>query len=386
MSGKRFLAWVLLVAALPATADQQDTWNLIAGAGLYNDSNIFRRPDGQDSSDVISTLNAGIRINKPISLQRLVVDASVTDFRYDKNSYLNYLGKNAKVAWQWSLTPQLHGNLSKNYSEAMNSFVDYWTTTPELRKNIRTTDSTRFDFEWEAFGRLHPVAAYTHSELKNSQEFLAESNYASDAIEYGLKYVLPTGSYLSLVERQTEGEYKNRTNIGLIDSGFKQSDHELRFAWMASEKSRFTGRVAYIDRKHDHLSWRDYDGFVGGLDYTLDLTGKIRVIASLKRDLASYQSGLISYYQVDGFSITPIWQISAKTALRGRYNHDERDYRAGDISAFKDKLTQSSISLDWAPLRSMTFSATAQRDTRDSGRPGFDFKSNMLILSANFMF
>lgn len=386
-------AAALLLASVSAIADQLDSWNLVLGSTLMNDSNVFRAPSGRESSDQITALNAGVRVNKAYSLQRFVVDASVTDYKYDKNSYLDYLGKNLSAAWQWALTPQLHGNLSANYSEALNSFVDYFSLTPALRKNLRTTEGQRFDLEWEALGRLHLVGGVNHSELKNSQAFFEEGDSATNAVEYGVKYVLPSGSQMSLLGRNSDGEYKNRviSFLNKYDSGFSQRDLEFKFLWVATEKSRFNGRVAYINREHEHFAERDYKGTVGSLDYVFDLTSKIRLMAGFKRDLASYQSSYListpyNYYQLDSYNVTPVWQITPKITLRGRYNHDTRDYRGTEQSVFKDTLRQSSVSLDWAPLRTLTLSATAQRDTRSSTLAGRDFSSNIISLVANLVF
>lgn len=394
-------AWAvfLLLVNVSALADQQDSWNLVVGGTLMNDSNLFRAPAGKESSDQISAANAGVRVNKAYSLQRFVVDASVTDFRYRDNSYLNYLGKNLSASWLWSLTPQLHGNLSTGYSESLNSFVDYFSVTPELRKNMRTLSTQRFDLEWEAMGRLRLIGGVNYTDLKNSQVFLEDSDYIADAAEYGLKYVLPSGSQMSVLGRNANGEYKKRVinASSKYDSGFSQRDLELRFLWVASEKSRFNGRVAYINREHDHFAERDYKGTVGSLDYIFDLTSKTRLTFGVKRDLVSYQASYqapfpynisvpYSYYQLDSYNISPVWQITQKTALRARYSHETRDYRGAAQSVFKDTLRQSSVSLDWSPLRTLTLSASVQRDTRDSMLAARAFSSNMVNLSANLVF
>lgn len=382
------LALVFLAVSTSVFADQEDTWNLVAGGFVSNDSNLFRSGSGNEVSDQIKALTAGVRVNKAFSMQRVVVDASVTDFHYRDNSYLDYLGKNATASWQWAVTPQVHGTLSTNYSEVLNNFTDYSASTPALRKNVRTLKTHRLDAEWEAFGRVHLIGGVSRTTQENSQPFLEEGDYAADAVEYGAKYVMPSGAQVTVIGRNTDGEYKKRTiNVpAQYDSGFSQKDIEARFFWPATQKSTFNGRIARIDRKHDNFSSRDYDGTTGSLDYTLDLTGKVRLAVGVKKDLASSQSGFSSYYETRGYSFTPSWRISPKVSLQARYNHETRDYQHQGISTLKDTLIQKSLSLNWSPLRALTLSATLQRDTRDSEIHSRDFSANIVNVSANVLF
>ena len=131
---------------------------------------------------------------------------------------------------------------------------------------------------------------------------------------------------------------------------------------------------------------RDYDGTTGSLDYTLDLTGKVRLAVGVKKDLASSQSSFSSYYETRGYSFTPSWKISPKVSLQARYNRETRDYQHQGISTLKDTLIQKSLSLNWSPLRALTLSATLQRDTRDSEIHSRDFSANIVNVSANVLF
>lgn len=377
----------LLVSSSMALADPEDSWNLNAGISTTYDSNLFRLPDAQASSDRITGTTIGLRVNKPYSLQRFTVDASMTDYRFSKNDRLDYLGKNLNAAWLWSVTPRLRGNLSTNYSESLNSFVDFRNTS----RNIRTIQGGRFDAELEVWGRWRLLGGVNYTEQKNSQPFLAESDYSAKAAEYGLKYAMPSGSTLSLIGRRTSGEYARRVvnPLVLIDSGFEQTDTEMRLLWLATGKSRVSGRLAYIDREHDNFAVRNYAGYVGNLDYTWDIGGKLRLNLGYRQDLASFQNLESSYYKLSAWNISPIWTITGKTALRARYNRETRDYQGAPVAALagrEDTLTQAQLAFDWLPLRTLTLLTFVQRDTRDSNRANADFKSNMAGVSANLSF
>lgn len=370
-----------------AHADQDDTWNLTAGINTMYDSNLFRSPNRFASSDQITGASVGLKLNKPVGLQRFVVDAGLTDYRYRTNDYLDYVGKNARAAWLWSFTPRLRGNLSADYNEGLNSFVDYRGRS----RNLRTTEMYRFDVEADVMGGLRAVGGVNYLDLKNSDIFVAEADYQASSAEYGIKYVASTNSSATLLGRQTRGEYDKRVvnALSLNDSGFDQNDAELRFVWVASGKSNLTGRLGYLNRSHDNYSVRDYSGPVGSLDYIWDIDAKLRINAGFKQDLASFQTLESSYYQAQIYSIVPVWQVTTKAALRARYSYETRDYLGAPISVLggrEDTLQQSLLAVNWTPLRPLTVSTYLKRDTRVSNRAINDFESNMAGISGSYAF
>ena len=123
-------------------------------------------------------------------------------------------------------------------------------------------------------GGLRAVGGVNYFDLKNSDIFVAEGDYQANSAEYGIKYVASNNSSMTLLGRRTHGEYDKRVinTFSLNDSGFDQSDAELRFVWAASGKSTLNGRLGYLDRGHDNYSVRDYSGPVGSLDYIWDVS------------------------------------------------------------------------------------------------------------------
>ena len=382
-----FLISALVFLVAPVRADPEDSWNLVAGMSYLHDNNLFRSPDGFESSDEIIGTTYGVKVNKQYSLQRFLVDVIFTDYQYQKNDYLNYVGKNLGATWLWSLTPDLTGNLSAKYDEALNSFADYRGRA----RNLRTTESYRFDLDWNFWGRFRLVGGVNRYDVANSEVFLAESDYSANAVEYGFKYQTPTNNSLTFMVRNQKGEYANRqiNPFALIDTGFEQDDLEARFVWGNGGKSRFNGRLAYIDRQHDNYAVRDYSGWVGSLDYVWDISGKVRVSTGVRQDLNSYQTAQSSYYRARSFNITPIWQISAKTALRARYNRENRDYYGELIPALggrEDKADQALIAVDWSPMRTLTVSASVQKEKRSTNRQFQGFADQTAVVSANLVF
>jgi exopolysaccharide biosynthesis operon protein EpsL len=393
------LALGCLLSSSTAWADQgaiehPDTFTFVVGAGLTRDDNLFRAPAGQEVSDELRTTTLGFKIDKSYSLQRFIVDAIWTDYSYRDNSYLDYTGKNLNAAWAWKLSPSLYGNLSSSKVESLISFVDYVPATPELRRNVRTVDKSRFDVEWEAMGPLHLVSSVSHFDQTNSQTFIEESNYSAKSGEFGVKYVTPSKNSIALVGRKVNGDYNRAEDPATLqDSGFTQTESEVRFVWNPTVKSNATGRVAYLEREHDNFSERNYSGYVGSADLTWGITDKVNFLINVRRDLNSYQesrSVTDSYsnnYVADSFTLNPVWNMTEKTTLSYSYTQQRRDFEGVEVSGDplrQDRFKYNTISFGWKPRSFVQVGLNFQKLKRDSNDDNFDFKADIVYLTVRF--
>ena len=389
-------AWGCLLGSSTAWADPDDTLSLVVGAGVARDDNLFKAPSGRETSDDIRSATFGLKFDKQYSLQQFKVDASMTEYRYQENSYLDYTGKNLNAVWAWKLSPSLYGNLSTSYVDSMISFIDYEAVSRERRRNIRTLRNSRFDVEWEALGPLHVISSAIHTDQENSQTFVQDDNYTAASGEVGLKYVTSAQSSLALVRRKTSGDYAREANsLTLQDSGFQQDDTEMRFFWMPTLKTAVFGRVGYVERNYDNFSARDYSGRVGSLDVNWGITEKLSMLLSARRDLNAYQElgnsfdSYSSYFSSDTYTLSPTWDITEKTRLRLRFSREDRDYEGTVVNGNplrQDRIDYRGISLEWAPRKSVNVSLDYTRQSRESNRDRYDFTGNLykLTLILNF--
>lgn len=389
----------LALGAHAALADAFDTLNLTVGATVMHDDNLFRLSSNANTqallgtsqrSDTIRVATVGLKFAKNYSLQRFEFDASLVDYRYNTFDYLDFTAKNYSGAWRWALTPRLKGNLTRSQSESLNSFTDY---NNYRQQNIRTVTNTRIDADYDLGAAVHLIAAVAETKNENSKIFVAEGDNTLDTAEFGMRYVFRSGATVSLVRRHGEGDYTNRNQpipLGLYDNGFQQDETELRAVWPITAKTRIDARIAHLDRHHDHYDERDYDGTIGNFSVNWDVTAKTRVTATASRELSSYQTVYSSYIETDRFVVSPYWQITAKTALRMRYDYAHRDYlgaiAATTFNGRTDTIRNGSVSLEWAPYNNALISASVQNEKRKSNKPGQDYDSTMGTVSAQFNF
>jgi len=402
-----FLARIGLVALLPslliaqhARADAEDTFSITPGVAVQHDDNLFRLSSSADpnaalgrstKSDDIVTSSVVLKLNKGYSLQRFEVEASLVDYRYRNFDYLDFTARNYAAAWRWSLTPYLHGNLSSDRKEALNSFTDF---TGYRTRNVRTDENQRFDGILDVSGSWRVLGGVAQTTRTNSQIFEQEADSRLNTVEGGLRYDFPSGSSFSYITRSGRGEYTSLSqpsaSLSLFDSGFDQRENEVHLILPVTGKTTIDARTAYVERSHDHFSERDFAGGVGNLNVKWEITGKTALIAGLSRELTSYQTASSSYIRIDHFVISPVWQISEKTALRGRYDYAKLDYRGAiavtPLNDRADTQRTATLALDWQPLRSLSLSATLQNDRRTSNLPGLDFESTMAGVSAQMTF
>ena len=397
----RYLLPAALAAAFAghAGADNFDSVNVSVGFLSMRDDNLFRQPTGARQSDTLTSTSLGLNFNKPYGLQRFYADATVIDYRYRNNDYLDYQAKNYDLGWAWSLTPRLHGLLAADRTEIQNSFVDYSAATPAQAKNVRRSENTRFNAEWEATGGWRAVAGVSRITQVNSQTFLQQSSYELNSGELGVKYVWPAGNYVQVLRREGEGAYKDRRLVSFaqipapfnsqVDTGFRQNETEAILYAPLTGQSTVTARLARQERLHDHFPDRDYAATVGRVDYAWLPTGKLSLKAALRRDVAAYQDYFSSYYLADAVSLEPAWEIAAHTVLRLKYDWEKRHYKGAIFPGLpqrEDTLQSARLAVDWLPAGWVNLSAGIQRDSRTSSQSYRDFRSNMVTLNAQFSF
>ena len=387
-------AGAVLVSA-SAIADELDVLQFNAGLALQHDSNVFRLSDqtsnpvalgGSGRSDTLLTSSAGLKLRKPYGLQRFEADIGVENTNYKNFSALNFTAFNYAAAWRWSLTPAFHGNLTTDKKEYVDNTADVQAAGQLNRKTDR---STRLDAEYEIDGVWRLLGGAFQRTNSNSQSSTFEGDSKVIGAEAGVRYQLPFGTSLAYRFRNGKGEYTNQASATAVASDFKDREHEVQGEWVGG-RTKIGGRVSRLERRYDSIPARDFSGFLSQIDLTYELTGKTSIFAGVVRELGSYQTNNISYYQGTRVFVAPSWQATENIALRARYDYGVRDFK-GPLPGFAasnrtDKTSLASLAVEWKPVRLLTLMAWLQRDQRTSNEFGADYKSNSIGISAKATF
>ena len=370
---------------------------VVLGGSVTWDANVFRLPGSVDpltavgkpnKDDRISVTYVGLRIDKSFAQQRFQLDVTQTATRFNSFTFLDFDALDYRGAWLWRLTPRLSGTLSTEHRQALVPFADF----RGFQRNVSNTDRRSFSLDGWLAGGWHLLLGVFDTETKYTQVFLPKTSSRSNGAEVGLRYLAASGSSVTATRRSSKGTTLNQPldPVNLIDDGFRIQESELQSTWLVSGKSALNGRLAWVQRSHEHFAQRDFSGMAGNLDYTWTPTAKLRLAASARREIGAWWDLTSSYTVSDTLSFTPIWQVSTKTALRMRLDCTQRDYRGPVIAnpgPLRDETVCSAgLGADWAPLRYVTFSANLQRDRRSSNYSAFDFQDTIAVVSASLMF
>lgn len=380
---------------LTAQADELNTLQFYASEDVQHDSNVFRLSDSANAqtligtpsrSDTTAVTTLGFKLNKPIGLQRFEFDANIEDHRYKRFTNLDFTGVNYAAAWRWSFTPALHGNVTADRREYVDTTADVQSAG---QLNRRTARSNLVDAEYELDGAWRLLGGVFENVSTSSQPTVEGDSKVRGA-EVGARRVFPSGTSLAYRYKNGRGENSNPAPLAVAVGDFKDREHEFRLDWAPTGKTTVRARLSHLDREYDGVSARNFSGVIGQADVNWAVTGKTSVSGGVARELGSYQTNTSSYYQGYRFFIAPLWKATEKIAVRLRYDHGVRDYR-GSLqpsagSDRRDTTRLALLALEWQAARALKLVATVQRDKRSSNTPGFDYVSNSVGALAQLSF
>jgi hypothetical protein len=90
-------------------------------------------------------------------------------------------------------------------------------------------------------------------------------------------------------------------------------------------------------------------------------------------------------------SIAPTWKVTAATLAHIRATRTLSSYSGAAIAPSagpkrNDQFTIVDVGVDWSPVRSLTLSASAQRQVRDSTIPLYEYNDTIARISALLKF
>ena len=373
------------LAAMPAQADEFDTFNLQVSENISHDGNTFRMPGGaapviagqtSGRSDTIASTMVGVTFDKRYSLQRLHLSATLSNNRYNNHGFLNNNASNADARWDWGLTPHLDGNVGIEHSQSLNSFVDY----RHFDRNMNTTDKLRAAIEYGGDGPWRLFAAGDKGRNTNSLPFLETGDTDTNSAEAGVKHITQAGTSIGyrLRERHIDWLHRPLDPFNAYDTRARETDHDLLFGIKPLDKVELEGTVSRIKRRHENFSIRDYSGTGGHLTAKWAPTAKLQLDLTATRDYAAWWDLMSNHMVTSTVALTPVWQIDAKMALRGRLEHTNRNFAGPLLISTPDPQRQDVVrsgylALEWLPWRKLTLSASVAKTTRSSNTPGYEF-------------
>jgi len=380
-STRRWMFWVLISTYLTSQADEFDTLQFRAGVTKVFDSNLFRRSTNE-ASEQITRSTLGIKFDKAYSLQRLTIDVSLVDNKYSENDNLNFLAKNYNGALLWSLTPNLTGSLSSVRTESMNNFGDFRVAA----QNIRTMTDNAFTMKYSPHNVWSAILGFSQNKLENSLTFNAISDFDAKGVDYGVSYDFASGAYLKFLAHNRKGEFQKRPLSPAIafDNGYSETEYEVDLFFQEQGKSKFSGKLGYLDREYDHFSIRNYNAYIGNVNYDINLTGKLKSTFALSRLIAPFETATTAYSITDSFRTQLIYEVSSKIEAGLNLRYAERDFGGRgqfDTSGRLDKERSYGGFITWNPIKNIGMSLSTTKSNRNSTLSNFDYDDTLTSLN-----
>jgi exopolysaccharide biosynthesis operon protein EpsL len=362
---------------------------LRVGGSRSWDSNIFRLPAGSAREERISLGYVGLSVDKPYAQQRFRLDITETAYRYQNFPHLDFDALNYLGAWGWRLGPRLGGTLNAVREQ---SLVDYGEFRNASQRNVRTTENFLLAADAWLFGGWHLLGGLSRLQTRYSVPFPQEGSYRASGGEAGVKYIAPSTNWLAFNLRALDGAYLDRAldPVARLDDGFRRTEAELLATWRLSAKATFDGRLALIDYRSNHFAERDFSGPAASLRYLWQATAKLALNAALSRDIEPWSDNSASHRVEERLTLSPVWQVAARTALRLNLTRAESDFRdplpgfAG--AARRDVSRSAQLEADWRALRNLSLKAGVQRYRQSSTDPAANFRGSQLTAGLSFLF
>nr|WP_019882401.1 MULTISPECIES: XrtB/PEP-CTERM-associated polysaccharide biosynthesis outer membrane protein EpsL [unclassified Methylophilus] len=357
-------------------ADELDTLQFKASMNKTYDSNLFRRSNNEVAEQITTSI-FGVKLDKTYSLQRFVLDISYVDNKYNENDYLDFAATNYNGSWLWSLTPNLTGTLSSQRTQSLNSFGDFLNTT----RNIRTLTDNQFRAQYSPHKVWSLILGVSQASLENTETFTAISDFDSTGLDYGAAYSFPSGAMITFLGHSRKGEYKKRPLDPIIafDNGYSEREYEVDLFLQDPGRSKLIGKIGYLEREYDNFTIRNYQSYVGYLNYDLMITGKIKSSFGLTRILAPFETESTAYSISDTVTAQISYEVTSKIQAGINLRYTERDFggRGQFDSSRLDKEDAFAGFIGWNPTKNIGFSLRSTKSSRNSNVSRFNFDDTL---------
>lgn len=391
----QLLAVMLVVASATAHAGDGDPLSVVLSQTFLRDDNLFRLADGQrpilngvqrPRDDLLSITSAALRLDRRVGRQQINAELGVTRNDYQEFNHLDFTSQGGSATWGWLVGSQWSGELSARQDEKLRSFADRGNT----ERSVNTYRRYAFDANYLVHPQWSGGLGVATVSSRYDDALSASSEFVEDAMEATVSFHPGSGNRISLVTRATDGRYPNRIAGATTVTGYDQRDIQLRGFWQPSGQSRISGYLGYTWRDYPRLSEKNFSGFTGRVSYAWEPTGKLTIGVIARRELGAQEDVVDNFVVTRAFAVEPIWNLSSKVAIRGRYEWQGRDY-GGDPFASgavdrDDKTRVSSVDAVWKPMRSLELSVGARRDLRSSSDASRRYSSESVVVAARCVF
>ena len=324
------LAVALAVHAPAALPLGNDTVFLRGTAFVGYDSNVFRVAEGVtlpaiEGGDTYYGLGAGIRLDLPISRQRVTANAYFDKYWYRRFQQLDYNGYGGNATWHWRAGNDWYGQIGGGMNQSRQYSTDPLVpqvTIPRLLRTYNALANVRYALtpRWEVQAG---VSAYSSSYSNDSS-----GDFQSSTLDFGAVYRSPRGNSTGFRLRYQQGRWPNRSAVTADELGAEYQQYTLSAVldWRLSGRSRLYGDIGYTMRSRQDVQQGDFNGLSGHLTYDYSLSGRTTLRTTIYQVRGPTDVDFATYSRTTGVTFGPVYQLTGKIELRGSLAYSEVEY------------------------------------------------------------
>ena len=393
-----------LACAMPG-----DTLQPFVAYSITHDSNLFRLASNPQA-DTYQIYTGGVLLDWKYSQQEVTGQLSANKVRYSRFTYLNTLGHNLQLQWNWKSGRRWSGEVTYGNQVSQVPFTN-------INSQVTNTDVSNKNAGFKAHFLIAPYwrlnAGVSQSQVSYNAVQLQGSNQKLDKLEGGMDYLARDNSHIGLTYDYTRGTVPSTTYYfycvpslpflgvcsALVNNDFRQQDLKVDIYWNFSPKTQLDGYIGATRRSYGNAAGsttltRSFTGLTGYLNATWKITGITALTGQLYRYPGPVQ-GLSTYgtYVIyEGAKLGPTWQPTVRSSLALQGYVEQQNYR-GNAGAttpltFQPRYTLNgwSLSYTWQPFISTTLGLVLQTGSRSSNLPYGSFHYNSINFNFQFVF
>lgn len=377
---RTFLAVGLLSAMMAFPAFAKDTFRPYVEIRRMWDDNLFRT-ETNTRSETVDITSVGTALDWRYGRQQVIGRASVSQVRYQEFGHLDYDGYDLDLQWNWQTANGISGLLGCSESQTQSSLADIQSSL----SNLHTQRRCKAGIVANPSGKWQARLVLSDSQSSNSDPTRQVYDWQENAAEATLGETTSAGNYVGGFLRVAEGTFPNRQVIGSqrIDNSYQQKEAGLQTNYRLSGATKLDLRAAYLQRTHDQVAERDFDGLTGRLSLAWQPSGKTVLRSTLYRNVGAVEDLNANYVVADGVSASAIWAITDKTRLSVDAKLEQRAY-AGDpgivsgLTQRKDEVRSAGAGIDYQAHRVAGLGISARSESRASNETGRGYRSNVV--------
>lgn len=388
-----------MLSAPGALAAGSDPLTLLASVAATRDSNLFRLPPAADTEallgssargDTVRQWSVGLDLDKSLGRQRFLSRITGSRIAYSRFDFLDYNAVDGRATWLWRLGNALDGELGATENRTQADFADLGTP----QKNVRTQRTHFLRGAYEVVPGWRVTSGIRDTTTDTTQAATRSASLREEGAELGIGFASHAGNRLGVQLVRAEGKYAAPQIVQgvAVDNAYTQSSLNGTMDWRPTGQSRISAAAGLTERQQNELPERDFRGLTGNFVLSWNGTGRLGSSLALRREVGAYQD-LVNNYTVNrSASLNPVYSLTGKLALRGRYEYRVRDYRGDpgivilDAARRQDHYHIAGLTLDYDDQRLLQASIGLQRETRGSNQPGLDYRANQATLSLQLAF